>query len=222
MSAASSAAAMISLVLCIWSATGPMGTRPPSDPTGPVRCWGRSGKDVGKQLGRARASYLGRGRRSGRRPDDQIGLGHIQPGIKQAGDDADQPRIACRSATTEDQRSLTRGARPRCVVDLQLILVGPRPVGGRREVTCRVEKGVVFMGVAFREVPGGRSRWRLPQSRDRGPCSGAPTADTAFMGLTSCRWITIVSTLARRRRVAQPASCALAAAWDGLGGGPGG
>ena len=33
---------------------------------------------------------------------------------------------------------------------------------------CRVEKGVVFKGVAFRELPGGRSRWRLPQSRDRG------------------------------------------------------
>jgi hypothetical protein len=26
---------------------------------------------------------------------------------------------------------------------------------------------------------------------------GAPTADTAFMGLTSCRWITIAGTLAR-------------------------
>jgi hypothetical protein len=89
---------------------------------------GRSGKNVSKQLGRARASYLDSGRRSGRRPDDQIGLGHIQPGIKQAGNDADQPRIACRSATTENQRSLTRGARPRCSVDLQLILVGPRPV----------------------------------------------------------------------------------------------
>ena len=38
-------------------------------------------------------------------------------------------------------------------------------------------------------------------------CSGAPTADTAFMGLTSCRWITIARTLARRRRVAQPALC---------------
>jgi hypothetical protein len=24
------------------------------------------------------------------------------------------------------------------------------------------------MGVAFRELPGGRSRWRLPQSRDHG------------------------------------------------------
>ena len=90
------------------------------------------GKDGGKQLGRGRASDLGRGRRSGRRPDDQIGLGHIQPGIKQAGDHTDQPRIACRSATTEDQRSLTRGAHPPCGVDLRLILVGPRPVGGRR------------------------------------------------------------------------------------------
>jgi len=29
-------------------------------------------------------------------------------------------------------------------------------------------------------------------------CSGAPTADTAFMGLTSCRWITIAKTLVRR------------------------
>ena len=101
-----------------------------SDRTSPLL--GRSGNDVGKQFGRARASYLGRGRRSGRRPDDQIGLGHIQPGIKQAGDDADQPRIACRSATTEDQRSFTRGAYPPCGLDLQLILVGLRQVGGRR------------------------------------------------------------------------------------------
>jgi hypothetical protein len=101
-----------------------------SDRTSPLL--GRSGKDAGQQLGRARASYLGRGRRSGRRPDDQIGLGHIQPGIKQAGDDADHPRIAYRSATTEDQRSLIRGAHPPYGVDLQLILAGPRPAGGRR------------------------------------------------------------------------------------------
>jgi hypothetical protein len=32
---------------------------------------------------------------------------------------------------------------------------------------------------------------------------GAPTADTAFMGLTSCRWITTAAKLARRRRGAQ-------------------
>jgi hypothetical protein len=60
-----------------------------SDRTSP---WpGRRGEDVGKQFGRLDpARYLGRGRRSGRRTDDQIGLGHIQPGIKQAGDDADR------------------------------------------------------------------------------------------------------------------------------------
>jgi hypothetical protein len=40
-------------------------------------------------------------------------------------------------------------------------------------------------------------------------CRGAPTADTAFMGLTSCRWITIAGTLAPRRRGARPASCRL-------------
>ena len=44
-----------------------------SDRTSPLL--GRREKDVGKQLGRARARYLDRGRRSGRRPDDQIGLG---------------------------------------------------------------------------------------------------------------------------------------------------
>ena len=71
------------------------------------------------------------------------------------------------------------------------------------ELMRRVEEGVVFMGVAFRELPVGRSRWRLPQSRDRG-LRGAPTAD-AFMGVTSCRWITIAERLARRRRATQPA-----------------
>ena len=34
-------------------------------------------------------------------------------------------------------------------------------------------------------------------------CRGAPTADTAFMGLTSCRWITITGTIAHRVRGAQ-------------------
>jgi hypothetical protein len=77
-----------------------------SDRTSP---WlGRSDKDVGKQFGRlGRARYLCGGRRSGRRPDDQTGLGHVQPGVKQAGYDADLPGVACRSATTKDQRSLT-------------------------------------------------------------------------------------------------------------------
>jgi hypothetical protein len=98
---------------------------------------GRSGEDGGKQFGRGRASDLGRGRRSSRRPDDQISLGHVQTGIEQAGDDADLPRIACRSTTVEDQRSLARGAHPPRGVDLRMILVGPRPVGGRRRGEVR-------------------------------------------------------------------------------------
>jgi hypothetical protein len=44
MSAASSAAAMIRLVLSMWFATGPIGTRPPSDPIGPVRGWGAAAR----------------------------------------------------------------------------------------------------------------------------------------------------------------------------------
>src|SRR5580700_1646211 len=35
------------------------------------------------------------------------------------------------------------------------------------ELMRGVEEGVVFMGAAFRGLPVGRSRWRLPQSRDR-------------------------------------------------------
>src|SRR6185437_6254756 len=42
---------------------------------------------------------------------------------------------------------------------------------------CRGEEGVVFTGVAFRELPVRRSRWRLPQSRDRG-----------LQGSTHCRF----------------------------------
>ena len=66
---------------------------------------------------------------------------------------------------------------PVCGVDL---LVGHRPIPGpwrsrHRDATGAVvelmrgvEEGVVFMGVAFRGLPVGRSQWRLPQSRDRG------------------------------------------------------
>ena len=128
-----------------------------------VRCWGAAARMSASSSGRARTGDLGRGRRSGRRPDDQIGLGHIQPGIEQAGDDADQPGVAGRSAATEDQRSLaSRRSR------LRLTWSDVGRSAAVVEVTYRVEKGVVFMGVAFRELPGGRSRWRLPQSRDRG------------------------------------------------------
>ncbi len=77
-----------------------------SDRTRPWRR--RSGKDTGKQFRRlGRTRDLGRHSRSRRRADDQIGLGHIQSGVKQAGDDADLPGIACRSSSTKDQRSLT-------------------------------------------------------------------------------------------------------------------
>jgi len=96
---------------------------------------GRGGKNVGQQFGwLSSAGYLGRGRRSGRRPDDQIGHGHVRPGIEQAGDDADLPRIACRSATMEDQRSSGRGGRPPGGVDLLLILLGPLPFAMPRRI----------------------------------------------------------------------------------------
>src|SRR5579863_8615157 len=45
------------------------------------------------------------------------------------------------------------------------VRVMPSEVAAEDE--CRVEEGVVFMGVAFRELPVRSSRWRLPQSRDR-------------------------------------------------------
>jgi hypothetical protein len=92
---------------------------------------GCRGEDGVEESGRGRSGDLGRGRGTGRRPDDEIGLGHVQPGFHQAGDDADQPRIAGRSATAEDQRSLTLDGRPPCGVGVWPI-GGPRPVGGRR------------------------------------------------------------------------------------------
>src|SRR3954451_6837868 len=69
---------------------------------------------------------------------------------------------------------------------------------------CTVEKGVVFMGVAFRELPGGAPGGDY-LSRAIVDCRGAPTTDTAFMGLTSRRWITIAGTVAHRRPGTQPA-----------------
>jgi len=54
------------------------------------------------------------------------------------------------------------------------------------ELTCGVEEGVVFMGVALRELRGGAPSGDY-LSRAIVDCRGAPTADTAYMGLTSCR-----------------------------------
>ena len=80
-----------------------------SDLTGPLLR--HSGNDVGKKLRGACTSYLRGDRRSGRCPDDQIGLRHIHPGVEQAGDDADQPRISFRSAAAEHQCSFAHAVR---------------------------------------------------------------------------------------------------------------
>src|SRR3984957_11910467 len=67
------------------------------------------------------------------------------------------------------------------------------------EANCGIEEGVVFKGAALRELRLGRSRWRLPQSRDHG-----------LQARTHCKYcvhgshlpptITTAKTLARRRR----------------------
>lgn len=70
-------------------------------------------------------------------------------------------------------------------------------------MTCRVENGVVPMGIAFRELSRERSRWRLPQSRDRG-LQGSTHCRYCVHGshllpTDHCRWVTIAGTLARKR-----------------------
>jgi hypothetical protein len=60
------------------------------------------------------------------------------------------------------------------------------------------EEGVVFMGVAFRGLPSGAPGGDY-LSRAIVDCGGAPITDTAFMGLTSCGWITITGMIARPR-----------------------
>src|SRR5690606_33777627 len=53
---------------------------------------------------------------AGRRPDHQVGVGHVEPGIDQAGEDAGQPGVARRAATAEHQGALAgRGDAPRRV-----------------------------------------------------------------------------------------------------------
>jgi hypothetical protein len=68
----------------------------------------RSAKDARKQFDwRDSAGYLGRGGRSRGGSDGQVGLGEIQPNLKETGDDTDLPRVAHRSGTTEYQRTLS-------------------------------------------------------------------------------------------------------------------
>ena len=54
------------------------------------------------------------------------------------------------------------------------------------------------MGVAFRELPGGRSRWRLPQSRDRAQV-GSTHCGYCIHGSHLLPMITITQMLAHPR-----------------------
>ena len=54
------------------------------------------------------------------------------------------------------------------------------------ELMRGVEEGGVFMGVAFASCLSGAPSCDY-LSRAIVDCRGAPTADTAYMGLTSCR-----------------------------------
>src|ERR1700761_2491866 len=156
MSAASSAAAMIRLVISMWFAMGRMGTGPAPDRAGPVRCWGAAG----------------------RMPASSSAGGELVIWAA-AVDPADVPMIRSAPVTSSPASD-----RPAMTPIPQALPAEPPPwrTSARSPaVACGGEEGVVFMGVAFRQVPGGRSRWRLRQSRDRGR-RGAPTADTAFMG----------------------------------------
>ena len=61
------------------------------------------------------------------------------------------------------------------------------------------------MGGAFRELPGGAPGGDY-LSRAIVDCRGAPSADTAFMGPTSCRLITITGMIAHQGHGTQSAS----------------
>src|SRR4051794_1182344 len=206
MSAASSAAAMILLVLSIWPATGPMGTRPPSGVTGPVRCWGAAAR-------MAASSSVG------------VALVIWAAAV----DPADVPTI--RSASVTSNPASNRPAMPPINPALPVDPPPPRtnarsPAAGARlvastcgwswsdlgrseavvEVTCRGEVGVVH-GSRISQIA-----WR-----------GAPGGDYLSRAIVNCRehpllrsWVSppadessIAGTIAHPRRGAQPASCRL-------------
>ena len=62
----------------------------------------------------------------------------------------------------------------------------PAPACGAKAMTCIYATKVTIYSCRI--------------SRAIVDCRGAPTADTAFMGLTSCQRVTIAMTLAHRRR----------------------
>ena len=77
---------------------------------------------------------------------------HVQAGIEQAGENADQPRVAGGSAATEDQRSLARGGHP-ALSRSSAADPGQPPAGRVATSRWSVEaagKPVVLMGSAFR------------------------------------------------------------------------
>jgi hypothetical protein len=138
---------MIALVISIWSAAGPMRTLPPSDPTGPVRCCGEAPRMLASR---------------------SVGVALVIWAA--AVDPADVPMIRSASVT-----SIPASHRPAMTPINHALPADPAPPRTNAlspseavvEVKCRDEEGVVFMGVAFRELPVGHSRWRLPQSRSR-------------------------------------------------------
>ena len=157
---------MIRLVLSIWSATGPEGTRWPPDPAGPAPAGGAAAR-------MAASSSAGTAL--------VIWAAAVYP--------ADVPMIRSLSVTSSpaSNRPAMTPINHALPVDpppprtsarspaARIRLVAPTcgcswPDTGwletvADEMRCRGEEGCVFMGVAFRQVPGGRSR-RLPQSRD--------------------------------------------------------
>src|SRR3954447_17931364 len=159
MSAASVAAAMISLVLRMWSATEPTGTRPRSDRTWPVGCWGAAARmSASSSAGVALVIWAAAvdpadvpmirsvsvtSNPASYRPA-MTPTNHALPA------DPPPPRTNARSPTARPRLRTSTCAGSSSDLD------GPQAVA---EVTCRVRNGDVFMGVAFRQSPGGRSRW---------------------------------------------------------------
>ena len=155
---------------------------------------GRLGEDGGIQLGGAGgARDLGGHGGPGRGADDEVGLGEVDAGVREPGDEAELPRVAGSSRARQHEGALV-GMGP---VGLWLGWLGGRPVPVPW-VSWRRRGGGVH-GNAFRGVLGGRP-WGDYVSRAIVDFGGAPGAVAAFTGLTSCRRITIPRTVAVRRR----------------------
>src|ERR1044071_5903099 len=73
---------------------------------------------------------------------------------------ADVPMMSSASVT-----SPRASHRPAMRPSSHALPAAPPPARTRARL---VEEDVVFTGVAFHELPIGRSQWRLPQPRDRG------------------------------------------------------